>query len=472
MDEKSLDDFFRQKDSNEKTVISKRKRTKVKRVNENSSFKTFFRNHFSFDVDVDLTNPTSVLYRRNLVISNIIVLANLIFTGFAFVGISQGNWIVTLVFFLIMFLISQTLKSMRNKKPNDQSHQVVIMYLQCIYVFLLAISIYVKVFLGFSLSLETGQSLTIAQFSVTQAAYLLIFFSLVISSLYQNPKLMKSMFIWSFVILTALHFSLLHPELFSHASSISELFNYVFVAENEIAIDIILRTIVLFIFLSALYISVSISFYLSESRKNEFTKRLGVEANFADVVESVFEAVKVYNVNSEDINFRISAKRVKACSTVLAEAMGYDSDAIEQVAEFATVHTDRLKELFLENKKEIKEEDIDSVVKKTKLATTIIKRLQLYKKSEDIVLAFHYNNDTDEFISNMNQIQKERISQIVLISEIYVNLRNDKYYKKALVHIRALELIKGKFSTFFNRDIVDRFDKYNIEISNAYDNAI
>ena len=180
MSEKNLDDFFR---SEATSWHDKSKKTKKepKTHNKNSKdnfFKRFYRNWFSFDVNVDLTDPTSVLRRRNHVIRHIIFIANIVFTIFSFVGITSTNYIVTIIFFLLMTGLSQTISFMLKKKEDDYSHQTIIMYLESLFAFLLAVILYIKVWLGYTMTLGPGESLTNAEFSVTQSAYLLIYFTI------------------------------------------------------------------------------------------------------------------------------------------------------------------------------------------------------------------------------------------------------------------------------------------------------
>lgn len=473
MSEKNLDDFFR---SEATSWHDKSKKTKKepKTHNKNSKdnfFKRFYRNWFSFDVNVDLTDPTSVLRRRNHVIRHIIFIANIVFTIFSFVGITSTNYIVTIIFFLLMTGLSQTISFMLKKKEDDYSHQTIIMYLESLFAFLLAVILYIKVWLGYTMTLGPGESLTNAEFSVTQSAYLLIYFTIIIMSLYQSPKLLRVMYAWIFIIMTVIHLSFLHPELYSHATNLNAFLHYMFIENSIISLDIILRTLVLLTFFAALYSSVSISNYMVEQRKNEFTKRVDVEENFVDVVKSVFEAVKVYNLNANEIDQKVSAKRVASAAKELGIAMNYDEETIRDLFEFAQVHADKMKLLSIDEK-EITNENFDEIMKKTKLATTIIRRLQLVKKGEDIVMAVFENQVTSDFRHNMTSSQNDRISQIILISEIYDILRCDRSYHKALNHMRAVELIDSSFAVFFDNDIVSRFNKYNHEIEAAYEKAL
>lgn len=472
MPEKNLDDFFRQQDTEPVKPGRKIKKERTAgKPHKANSFSDFFRERFSFDMNVDLTNPTSVLYRRNYVIRHIIFLANMVFSVFSFVGISRTNYIITIVFWLLMTGLSQTISYLLRRKQDDYSHQTIIMYLQSFFVFALATFLYIKAWLGFKMTLGAGEVMSNSQFSVTQAAYLLIYLTIIIMSLYQNPKLLRLMYVWIFIVMTVIHLTFLHPDLYENATSLKDFLNYAFVTNKEIAIDIILRTVVLLVFFAALYSSVSISNYISEQRKNEFTKRVDVETNFIDVVKSVFEAVKVYNSNADELEQKMQAKRVSQAAKELAIAMNYDQRTISDIFDFAQVHAEKMKMLSLDEK-EVTAENFDLIMQKTKLATTIIRRLQLVKKGEDIVMAVFENQVTNDFRYNMTQNQNDRISQIILISEIYDILRNDRSYHKALNHMRAVELINSSFAVFFDSDIVSRFNKYNHEIESTYEKAI
>ena len=468
MSEKNLDDFFKQDYPKNEEIKTKEKVIKDK---ASSSFNEFFRNRFSFDVDVDLTDKTSILYRRNVVIKNIIFLTNLVFTFVSFIGITNSNYIITIVFFLLMTGLSQTIRYMLKKKKDDYVHQTIIMYFQSFFVFILSVLLYVKVWLGFYIQ-NGGSNFSTAQLLISQAVYVLIYLTIVIMSLYQNPKHLRIMFFWTLIVLTVVHFTLVHPDLYSNATNLKEFLKYMFVDNSLIAIDILLRTVVFAVLYAALYSSASISSYINDQRRNEFKKRVGVESNFTDVVDSVFEAVKVYNSSSNELEQRITATRVSFVSRELGIAMNYDQDTIQNIYEFSKVHAEKLKYLTLEEYHEVTSENFDEIMEKTKLATTIIKRLQLCKKAEDIVMAVFENQVTSDFKYNMKQNQTDRISQIILLSEIYVILRCDRNYKKALNHLRSVELINSDFQSFFDSDIISRFNKYNHEIELAYEKAL
>ena len=68
----------------------------------------------------------------------------------------------------------------------------------------------------------------------------------------------------------------------------------------------------------------------------------------------------------------------------------------------------------------------------------------------------------------MNSIFKDKKSEIVVLSEVYVLLRCDRKYNRALNHARTMEFIINDISSFFSDDLIQRFAKYSVEIENAY----
>ena len=476
MPEKNLEEFFKvetkEKPSRAHNRSERERRNSFKENGFLNTFHQFFTDRFSFDANVNLTDKCSVLHRRNVVIKNIIFLANLVFTVFSFVGLRgngfSANLIITIVFWLLMTGLSLTIAGLLKSKQEDYVRQKIIMYFQSLYVFMLSVFLYVKIWLTFSLSLPDGETLPTSEFSIIQASYLLIYLSILIISLYQRPRLLRTLFPWILIFMTVLHITVLHPDLYNHANGFKEFFKYMFIDEKSIFIDIGLRTLVLLIYFAGLYSSVVISEYIAQQRRSEFTKRVDVETNFVDVVKSVFEAVKVYNSSSNEVVQAISARKVSNIAKELAIAMNFDQETISNIVDFAKVHSEKMKMLSLDEN-EFSDENFDDIMGKTELATRIIKRLQLSKRSEDIVDAVFSNQVTSDFKYNMTSTLNDKVSQIIVISEVYVALRSDRANHKALNHLRAIELISNGFDIFFNPDLVQRFIKYNREIGIAYD---
>ena len=331
--------------------------------------------------------------------------------------------------------LSTTITILLKNKKEDYTRQKIVMYFQSLYVFFLSCLLYIKIWLSFSLRLPQGEELPAAEFSITQAAYLLIYFSIFVMALYQNKKLLVRLFPWNFIVLTIIHITFLHPDLFSNANSFKAFIEYMFVEKREIALDVLLRTLVLFLFFAGIYSSVSIAEYISKERRTEFTKRVDVETNFVDVVKSVFEAVKVYNLNANALQQTILSQKISNIAAVLSIASGFNQSTIDEIYNFSKVHVDNMKNLSLD-------QDIENAV---------------------------LQNEVDgEFRHKMNSIFKDKKSEIVVLSEVYVLLRCDRKYNRALNHARTMEFIINDISSFFSDDLIQRFAKYSVEIENAY----
>jgi response regulator RpfG family c-di-GMP phosphodiesterase len=112
--------------------------------------------------------------------------------------------------------------------------------------------------------------------------------------------------------------------------------------------------------------------------------------------------------------------------------------------------------------------DYQKIREKTIIGSVIIKRLQLDKKAEDIVRAHFEKTYNQDFIREMNGIQNNRESQVILLSHIYEILRQPRNYKRELKHQRAIDLIRLEFTPYFDPQIVDRFVKYADDFESLY----
>ena len=110
---------------------------------------TFFQDKFGFENNIDITDDKAVLYRKNIVIKNIIFATNIIYT-LIFTVISIGdptntsNWLLTALLFPVTFLINMLLGKMIKKGPEDNLSQTLAMYIASFYMFLSTILIYIK----------------------------------------------------------------------------------------------------------------------------------------------------------------------------------------------------------------------------------------------------------------------------------------------------------------------------------------
>ena len=182
--------------------------------------------------------------------------------------------------------------------------------------------------------------------------------------------------------MTIIHILILYP-LYEYASDFATLWAYI---KGPILTDILLRTIVLAIFMIALYSTAKITEDMNTKRKEELIKRRAMEKDFKAVVSDVFDVISVYKQRSDEAgekNCEKSARRVAEMAGKLGNFLGYSSKLCQELFDFSTIHIDKKNLLSLEdydNKEQLDENDFKRIREKTIVGSIIIKRLQLEKK--------------------------------------------------------------------------------------------
>lgn len=425
---------------------------KLKRTIKNTSF---FKEKFGFESGIDITNDNQVLYRKNVVIKNIIFVSNLIFT-LLFTIISLGdssNWLLTFLLFPVTFFVNYSLTKFIKKGPDDKMSQTVAMYFASFYMFLISIIIYFK--------LRNG-----TQTYLKECGYILIYYSLAITAFYQDKKLLKNVYTWLFIIVTILHFTVTYNIV--EMSRSTDIFTFIktFFVSKEFK-DIFMRTILLALFSLVLYIYVTMAIYMQDERKKELNKRRQVQEDFTNVVTKIFDVTlsDSKNFNEEEKkNINIISLMTKKLSSLLS----LDPKKCDELVEFSKIHME--KSVSFDNSN-ITNEDLkfENLRMQTELGSTLISRLQLTRKAEDIVRSVLEGSDTPEFIARQRDILNNIDSQIVLICDIYVTLRSVKSYKKAFNHRNAMNYFETKFKIFFDPVVYDRFYRFNSDFEILYD---
>ncbi len=416
---------------------------------------SIFQKYFGFEEGIDITNETQVLFRKNVVIKNIIFISNLIYTLiFAIISVGEtSNLVLTIICFPVTFLVNNMLKRTIFKNKDDLLKQQIAMYICCFYMFLTAILIYLRLKTS-SLGSYLGE-----------VGYILLYYSLVVVSFYQDKKMLKIVFQWVFVIVTILHFTLTYSIISKDYASSVVLFVTKFFVSKEFK-DILLRTILLLIFMLVLYSIVNLSVYMQEERKQELIKRRAIQEDFTNVVKKIFDVTLNNKKRSNDEIAQINIEAIM--SRKLASLMGMPVDVCDEISDFCTIHIRKSASLN-EHLNYDNEEEFDELKSQTLLGSTIISRLELERKTEDIIRAHMEGSNDDEFLSRMRAIQNNRNSQIIMLCEMYVSLRSIKSYKKAFNHKVSMERLTNEYRVYFDADIFDRFVKFQDDFEKIYD---
>ena len=366
-----------------------------------------YNNLFGFESNIDITKDVLVLFRKNVVIKNIVLLSNLIYTLiFSIVSIGErSNWFLTILCIPVTYLVNRTLKKMIYKDKENYLRQQIAMYICCFYMFLSALLIYTR--------LKTGLSNSF----FGEAGYILLYYSLIICSFYQSKKLLRSVYPWVIVLLTIIHFSITYNIIFNNNLTAEDNYLIIFLKSYEFR-DIILRTFILLIFMLVLYISVSITEYLSEERKKELIRRQEVEKNYNDVVSDLFRIAlnpKPRTKAEENEGLLLSEMSYK-----LATLNGLVEDEALKIKKYANIHL--IAKIDLDIPADLaSDERFKKLSEESKLASLVLRRLQLERKTEDIIRA-HLEGAADLIVENNQSTATS--DQVVMLCDMYISLRS------------------------------------------------
>lgn len=408
---------------------------------------------FGFESGIDIANETQVLFRKNVVIKNIIFVSNLVFTLiFSLLSIGESSNIVLMVILLpVTWLYNRGLKKIINNNPSDYMTQSVASYVNCFYMLLLAIIIYVKLKFGSIVFLQ-------------ECGYILIYYALAICSFYQNKKLLKMVFEWTLVIVTIMHFTTTYTVVVWANNMNSIEFLKTFIVSDALK-DILVRTILLGAFMLVLYAIVSMSGYMQEERKKELMKRREVQEDFTNVVTSIFEAT--LNSDMMDEAAKADTMVMSLMAKQLALNLSLKEEECNEIEEYAKIHI--LKHVDFDPNGANEDEKFELLKEQTNLGSVIISRLQLERKCEKILRMTIEDVVTDHFVEEMKKIQNDMRGQIIMMCNLYVAMRSPNSYKKAYSHKTSMDYLENHLRVFLDPVVFERFQRFQDEFEKIYD---
>lgn len=412
--------------------------------------KHFFSRLFGFEENIDITDDVMVLHRRNIVIKNIIFLSNIVYSIILFfiaaVNNEPSDWLFSALSFPFTFFLNNVINRLIFGERHDKTKQEVAMYVEAIYMFISAILIYARLYGNF----ET-------------AAYILIYYSVVVISLYQSRRLIMWTFQGMVAGITFIHFVWTYQltQIYDGLGVFEFLKQFLPTKEAQ---DFYLRIVLFTIFMLVIYSIVSMGSYMQEERKNELMKRREVQTDFTNIVTDLYAVVLSSKRAFMD---RQHIDLVSKMSSRLGAYYGLNNKQVEYIEQYAVIH---MKAHEIEDlvQKGIETEDYENLKKKTSLGTMIAKRFQLAQKAEDIARAHIEGVANDKFVSEMRAIQPAIESQVILLVDLYVTMRSSKSYKRPYPNAAVIQLFEKSFFVYFESTLVERFLKFKTDFEKIY----
>lgn len=422
--------------------------------------KRLFSKYFGFETGIDIANDVAVLYRRNVVIKNIVFVSNLLYSLVFFVlGFSVSNpttdWLFAIAALPITYAVGRLQTKLIDLDHHDLTKQQIAMYISSFWIFISAILVYIRIYaIGQNSPFET-------------ASYVLIYYALVQISLYQDKRLLSNSFASLIGFVSLIHIGVTY-NFFNLGLTWQEFLSNLFIDPSlarQIA-DLALRTIIFILFYLINFIIVSIGQSIQEERKKELSKRREVQADFTHIVRSLFNVVFQ---SASGLLEKNHAHRVATLASKIATFYNLDEDLKMEMEKYALIHLrfDEIKDLMM-NTDVYDEHTYEIIKEKTELGSRIGKRIQLAQKSNDIIRA-HYEGNADEvFIEQMKLIQHEITNQIILLADCYVSLRSLSTYHHPNNHLQTVNIFKQELTPYFDYNLKETFLKYQKEIDVIY----
>lgn len=431
----------------------KKKKNRIQNLGKN-----LFAKFFGFEQGIDITDDIAVLNRRNIVIKNIIFLSNLIYSALLLIlSLStnhRSDWAFTIVAFPLTFIINRALTTLINVDDKDITKQSIAMYIASMYIYISSILVYARLY-------KSGTFETVS--------YVLLYYSIVLISLYQDKKLMFHVFLYLFGAMTFIHLMWTYQILeVSQNLTMLEFFN-VFVESGDFG-DLILRSLVFILFFLAVYVIVSIGQYMQEERKSELIKRRKVQNDFAEIVGNLFNAVFI------NAYFKLNetyAKNIMHISEKIASFLNMSQIDVDNLKSYTLIHLrySEVKDFKLDSNT-FDDKVYEDLKAKTTLGADIVKRMELSENVDIIARSLVEDTlDDDKLISIFRNITDIN-SQIIILSDLYLTLRDSQSYKRPHTHKETITYIENICSPFLDEKLMNTFMKFNDDLEIEYNNFL
>ncbi|MBP5445195.1 MAG: hypothetical protein J6Y28_03395 [Acholeplasmatales bacterium] len=423
-------------------------------------------NMLSFEKGIDITDDYAVLKRKNIVIKNIIFFSNITYTLILFlislIASGTSNWVLTIIFVPVTFGLNRTLSKLINDSTNDKIKQQIAMYIAAFYMILSSVLIYFK--------LKTQMNVDGMEYlGIGEAGYILIYYSLLVVSLYQDKKMLISISKWMLVIITIIHFTITYSIVNAeYATNLLEFLRTFFTTKEFI--DILLRTLFLILYMIVLTTNVGIAQYAYLERKNEAVKRQGVQTDYSDVVNDLFSVI--LGMRTVSGNDRDHINLIKSLSSDLGKTLRLSQNELAELDKYASIHVEERKNLVVIKKENMSEEDYEEVRRRSEIGAKVARRLQLEQKCEDIIRMHIEGAPTKSFKNEMNNMLMDMESQIILICDCYITMREAKSYKRPYSHKLTIDFMNHELMDYFDEEVFDKFIKNSNKYEDLYNSAI
>jgi hypothetical protein len=209
---------------------------------------------------------------------------------------------------------------------------------------------------------------------------------------------------------------------------------------------------------------VGIGQYVQDERIKELKKRREVQKDIYNIVQNTFS---ILLAQSGDLSNEAHCNLVLKIANLFSTLYGLDEEKIKYLEEYhlELLRFDVVKSQF----GSINDLSYEELMNVSSIGKRVVERIQLAQKASDITRAICYGTVNEKFINQMKEIQPDTVSQIILLSDVYVSFRNALSYKRPYSHSSTSEVILKYGLDFFDSQIITRFQQFNQQLDELYE---
>ena len=163
---------------------------------------------------------------------------------------------------------------------------------------------------------------------------------------------------------------------------------------------------------------------------------------------------------------------ISALTSDLGRVMKLNNIELDELKKYTSIHIEERKNLVVIKKDNMTEEDYEEVRRRSEVGAKVARRLQLEQKCEDIIRTHIEGAPTKSFKNEMNNMLMDKESQIILICDCYVTMREAKSYKRPYSHKLTIDFMNHELMDYFNEDVFDKFMKNSDKVEELYNSSI
>lgn len=397
-----------------------------------SQIMKFFTFEFS---DIDILNKTEVLRRKNIIVNRLLLITNILITIFIMMYYESIGLMKSLSLLIPTILINLLITYFVSNQKKEYEKQVMGMYMAVLSVSYIALRLYFLYPVPFT--------------------YIFVYVALVIIALFQNRH--------AIILGDVLVFSVAN---FIHIDQLGRKDQSLITDNHDITVYMMFLILFIFVVTSLVFFVE----HMDKERKKELKKREELENEFQDVLWNVFDTIDDFSQVTENDELGIDYT-IALMAKKLGSLLKFDEKRCDDLFNFAIVigvNTD-FSFNYSEDEKHSILNDYHKIKYKLSIGNMLLRRTRIRIKCEAMVRSRYESWFISENFRKIKAEDSSLESQIILLCETYITLREKQSYKKALPHVRAVKEITEIFAHFFDESLLQTFNDNNVEFEVIYE---